>query len=497
LAHRLEPQRVHRQPPFTLHQQLILLGLTGLACLLRFYQLASESLWFDEALSALFATQPFGLSVRSMMEEGLHHSPLFYVLLRPFTAGGFSEFSLRLLPALLGVVSIPLLAQLGRLFASPRAGILAAYLLTISPFHVWYSRETRMYSLVFLAAAGATYFFGKCVFERPALRYWLALAFFTAIGFNTHHFAFFIPLVQFVYILVTFRDSHRLLRAWVGAELLAALSLIPWLLVILDWGHFYGSSAAPGYRLTMIDPFATVWNFSIGYTGEVTALVAVAVGLFLAVLVAALRTFTRPKLLVWIWLLVPPLIIIGISFRVSIYMDRYLMVVFPAFLLLVAIGLDGMRRSILRQLASVAIVGAMLAGLGRVYYDKSVYNRADWRGVGAYLEQSVDATTDTIFSLYYQHLVPLHFYYRGTAAVHPVIGGETAGLPELPTDRNGRRVLLIIDHPNISVHLVGHCQAFDIDGITSDVAVKEWRRQNANRLSGIREFACIRVETYE
>jgi hypothetical protein len=67
----------------------------------------------------------------------------------------------------------------------------------------------------------------------------------------------------------------------------------------------------------------------------------------------------------------------------------------------------------------------------------------------------------------------------------------------LPTERNGQRILLVLDHPNISVHLVGHCQAFDIDGVTSDVAVKEWRRQNEKRLTGLREFTCIRVETYE
>jgi mannosyltransferase len=497
LANRHQAQRVHTQPPFTFHHQLILLGLTGLACVFRFYHLARESLWFDEALSALFAMHPLGLSIHSMLEEGLHHSPLFYILLRPFATGGFSEFSLRMLPALLGVLSIPLFAQLGRLLASPRVGILAACLLTINPFFVWYSRETRMYSLLFLAAVGATYFFGKCVLEQPRLQDWLALAFFTAIGINTHHFAFFIPLVQLVYILVTFRRNHHLVRRWVGAQSLATLSLLPWLLIVLDWGRFYGSSAAANYRPTVVDVFETAWNFSIGYTEQMTAIVVIVVCLFLAILFLGLRSFTPGRVLLWIWLFVPLLVTFGISFRVSIYMDRYLMIVFPAFLLLVAIGLESIRPVILRLAVSLLIVGTMFGGLGRVYCDKNVYNRADWRGAGAYLDQNVDAATDTIFALYYQDLVPLHFYYHRTVAIRPIIGGETAGLPELPAERSGQRTFLIIDHPNISVHLVGHCQAFDVDRITSDVAIKEWRRLNQDRLTRVEEFVCIRVEIYE
>ena len=482
---------------FTRQQKLILIGLIALAFLLRLYQLGRESLWFDEALSTWFALQPLDLSIHSMLEEGLHHSPLFYILLRPFATSNFSEFAVRLLPALLGVLGVPLLAQLGRLVASPRVGLIAATLLVINPFHVWYSRETRMYSLLFVAAVGAMYFFARSVLHKSTMQSWLGLAFCTAVGINAHHFAFFIPTVQFIYILVTFRQNHSLLVKWTAAQVLVGLLYVPWLLVVLDWGQFYGASAAPNYQPTIFDFAATVWNFSIGYTQDVTAYVIVVLGVFLVTLFAGLRRLNQAKLLLLIWLLVPPVVAFGISFRLGLYLDRYLMVAFPAFLLLVAIGMASIRRQALRLAVSGLILGTMLAGLGRLYFDRSVYDRADWCGVGAYLEEVVDPATDTIVALYYQDLVPLHFYYQLPVPIEPVISFRDVDLPELPAEGTEGQVYFVLGHPNTSVHLVGHCQAFDMDRITSKAVIRGWHDENRDRLVQVSEFTCIRVEVYE
>jgi 4-amino-4-deoxy-L-arabinose transferase-like glycosyltransferase len=483
--------------PFKRQQKLILIGLTALAFFLRLYQLDRESLWFDEALSTWFAIQPLDLSIHSMLEEGLHHSPLFYILLRPFAGGDFSEFAVRLLPVLLGVLAVPLLAQLGRLVASPRVGMIAALLLVINPFHLWYSRETRMYSLLFLIAAGAMYFFGRNVLHRSRLQNWLGLAFFTAVGINTHHSAFFVSLVQFIYILATFKRNHILLAMWTAAQVLAGLSFVPWLLVVLVWGKFYGSSAAPNYRPTVFDFAATMWNFSIGYTKEVTVSAIVVLGVFFITLLAGLRHWTQAKLMLLIWLLVPPVMAFGISFRLGLYVDRYLMVAFPAFLLLIALGIESIDHRFLRLAVSALIIGGMLGGLGRLYFDRTVYDRADWRGVAAYLEENVDPAMDTIATLYYQDLASLYFYYHLESPIQPVISSGAVDLPELPTDHTRRRMFFVLAHPNCSVHLVGHCQPFDLDKLTSDVAIKEWYAENRDRMVEVNEFTCIRVEVYE
>jgi uncharacterized membrane protein len=470
-----------------------LLLLVFIAFGLRLYGLDTQSIWFDESLSALFAAQPLSVAIQSMLQEGLHHSPLFYILLRPFAAGGFNEFSLRFLSVALGVVTIPLLARLGQKVANARVGVLAAILLTLSPFHVWYSQEARMYTLLIFSATGAMFFFMRSL-ERRRTSNWLAMAFFTAVGINSHHFSFFIPLVQFVFILLTFKQNHSLLRPWVGAQLLVALSFIPWILVVLDWGQLYLSSASR-QTPTLYDLLQTFWNFSIGYTAQLTFFVVISLIAFMAALVGGIWAvyWRQQGLLLILWLGIPPLVTFLVSLRLPTYLDRYLSLSLPPLLLLVAVGLYQIRRPLLRLIAIAFIVVTMMTGLLRVYFDATVYERADWRAVGAYLQKNA-APTDVIAPWFFQNIIPMSFYYHGHTPLEPVISFDKVNVPRLEASQ---KVWVIIDHPNYSAHLVGHCQEFDINGLFSLPAAKNWRDEHQNRLSFVEEFPCVRIEVYE
>ena len=68
---------------------------------------------------------------------------------------GNSAFAVRSLPALLGVATVPLLYAAGRRLTDGTTALMAALLLAVSPFHVRYGQESRMYALMTLLAAGA------------------------------------------------------------------------------------------------------------------------------------------------------------------------------------------------------------------------------------------------------------------------------------------------------------------------------------------------------
>jgi 4-amino-4-deoxy-L-arabinose transferase-like glycosyltransferase len=481
---------------FASHRRWLLIGLTAIGFFLRFHRLDAQSLWYDESLSALFASQPLHVAIRSMLEEGLHHSPLFYILIRPFAAEGFSEFGLRFIPATLGVLAIPLIAQVGRVLTRETVGLLAAALVTMSPFHVWYSQEGRMYTLLTIAALGATFFFVQNL-KTARLRNWLGLALFTAIGINSHHFAFFVPLVQFLFLVVTLKQNYKLLRPWVGAQLLAAMSLIPWLIIVLDWGKFYLSSATR-QPPTAYDVVQTFWNFTIGYTEYVTLFVVVALTLFVGLLSLGIRSTYRSHsgILLGLWLFVPTGLTFLVSLRLPAYLDRYIILSLPPFLLLVAIGLLSIERQVVRFAAAGLMTLFMLVGLQRVYYDTSVYNRADWRGLGAYLAE--DRTADIKIALWdYQYLIPLSFYYAGPVPLDPIVSFDVVDLPTLPAPGAAtEKLLVVIGHPNNSAHLVGHCQAFDMDQLAAPTIAKKWWTEHQDRLSDVIEMPCIRVEIY-
>ena len=473
----------------------LILPIVALAFVVRLYRLDVQSLWFDESLSALFSSEPFTLSVRAMLEEGLHHSPLYYILLRPFAAFGFSEFSLRFLSVVLGVLAVPLLSQLGRLTVGSKAGLLAAFLLAINPFHVWYSQEARMYTLLVVASIGAMLFLVRSL-QSAKLWNWLGLASFVSIGINTHHFAFFIPLIQFVFIVLSLRRNYRLLRAWVGSQLMAGLSLTPWIITVLDWGHFYFSSATDR-PVTLSDPLKTLWNFSLGYTEMVTPGVVTLVSLFAILLVLGAFSTSQndARQLLLLWLLLPPIVTFLLSLRLPMYLDRYLIVAFSPFLLLVSAGIYYLRWPVLRLAIGMVVTGAILIGLYQVYYDTSVYGRADWRGVGQYLENNAQSG-DVITPWYYQYLIPLVFYYHGQLEVRPIIVQDEVYLPD-SGDQPHQRTWMIIAHPNDSSHLVGHCQPLDMEVLDGPPAAANWWRVNQGNLVKAVDFSCIRLEAYQ
>ena len=91
------------------------------------------------------------------------HPPLYYILLRGWREFlGDSEFGLRSFSAFAGILTVAATIALGRLFFHTRAGPpigrsdpnpCCAFLAAVNPALVYYSQETRMYSLLGLLTA--------------------------------------------------------------------------------------------------------------------------------------------------------------------------------------------------------------------------------------------------------------------------------------------------------------------------------------------------------
>ena len=126
----------------------LLAGVVAVGAWLRFATLGAQSYWFDEAQAA----HELHLSLGSMFSSMVVHEtnpPLYFVLgwlwARPF---GTSEVGLRSLSALIGTAVIPIAYLCGRELVSRRAGLVAAALVALSPFMIWYSQEAREYMLL-------------------------------------------------------------------------------------------------------------------------------------------------------------------------------------------------------------------------------------------------------------------------------------------------------------------------------------------------------------
>ena len=228
----------------------LLLMILALAAGVRFYHLASQSLWADEGNSAVMAARALSQIARAAAND--IHPPLYYWLLHLWTrVAGVSEYGLRSLSALLGVLLVWAVAELARRLYNDTTGLAAAFVAALAPFQVYYSQEARMYiQLTLLATTSALAFWWFVEFERRELSgsqrpplydcpilTWpaLGLALSWIAGLYTHYaFPLVIGVLSILYLVWLWRSRGlgkvgRRLRRWVALLALALLFFAPWL----------------------------------------------------------------------------------------------------------------------------------------------------------------------------------------------------------------------------------------------------------------------------
>ncbi len=216
--------------------RLLLAAIVLLAFGLRLARLTFQPLWWDEGWSLYFAASdvPTLLELTSVDI----HPPLYYLLLRLWIGvAGSSVVSVRLFSVLIGTAAVPLLFVVGRRLLGRSGGLLAATLLALSPFHVYYSQEVRMYGLVALLGLGATYFALRWVGgEGLAWGSLLGYTLLAAAALHTQYYSAFLLLgLNLALAIHWLRPRHappapgRRALAWLAAQGAVLLLFIPWL----------------------------------------------------------------------------------------------------------------------------------------------------------------------------------------------------------------------------------------------------------------------------
>lgn len=165
----------------------VLLALIVLiAAALRFYKIGEWSLWFDEISTINRASAHY-----SDLNGLVRHIPPatnwipLSVILTGFVMNnlGISEWSSRLVPALIGIISIPAIFFPTKKEFGTTVGLLAVLLLAISPWHIEWSQNARFYSSLMLLCTLALFAFYYAVEnDRPVLIYVFLILLYLAIS---------------------------------------------------------------------------------------------------------------------------------------------------------------------------------------------------------------------------------------------------------------------------------------------------------------------------
>lgn len=371
-------------PPRIKGSPYLILAFLLLGWALRLFQITRNSFWVDEGFSVFLASQDIEEIVMGTAMD--QHPPLYYILLHYWMVLGRSMFVIRLLSAVLGLAAIPLLYRIASSIFSARVALGATFLLVISPVHIQYSQEARMYILLSLSTLASTLLVWHLV-EGPSKRLWLGYLFTTLVALYTHYFSLFILVFQNLFVLmVSLRQRRRELTGkWLLAQGALLLGFLPWMPTLIFQVTQHHLSWIPSPTLTSIRNTLCYLIFGLqGPSRSQIVLVAITAGsLLLATgFLMALREWRDKGLFVASWFAIPSITIVALSTRYPLYQEKQFLIVLAPLLLLLALSTSGMRTSV-QALSFLVLLSITLPSLHRYYF---ISPKQEWREVAGYID---------------------------------------------------------------------------------------------------------------
>jgi 4-amino-4-deoxy-L-arabinose transferase-like glycosyltransferase len=204
----------------------VLWGIVLVAVALRVPTLDLQSFWADEAATVDVVRHDLG-DLYAVVRDQESTPPLYYLLARIWTVvTGTGEVGLRSLSAVIGVLTVPVVAAVGTRMRGARAGMFAALLVATNPLLIWFSQEARAYALLVLLTALSLLTLLRAV-EHPSRARLLAWGAVAALLLATHYFALFPVAGEAAWLAVALRGRTRSLLTALAPVTLAGAALLP------------------------------------------------------------------------------------------------------------------------------------------------------------------------------------------------------------------------------------------------------------------------------
>ena len=453
------------------------------AVVVRLHGLGAPNLWLDEANSWYVAHLSWAQLSTNLRTSPV--GPVYFVALKLWMdVFGTSEAALRAPSLLASVILVPLVYALGVRTVSMRAARVAAALTALSPLHLYFAQEARMYMLLALLAAASTLAY---VHWRDAVtdgarrgrdaRPLAAYALLAMIMLGTNVVS--APLLVALNIdaaIVIWRDvresasRRRAVIGWMAANALVGAVALGLLLnrnpdaaaASQAWRQALGIGGAA--RALVAYPVAAIHGIYF-YPDELARalgdvrltpgrdtirrllVLVVAQPVVIAVLVVALRRAAadargRRARAIALALAIPLLIGAAISVRRQVDLSRYFLYASTFLFLFIGAGLARLSRGG-RALALACLVAAIALGSARTF---NVGSRdSDYRTVAAGLAAREDSA-DVVLVQPAEMLEPLTYYLRGHLH-RPLYGvGQHAPLGAALAGATGARAWLVLDY---------------------------------------------------
>ncbi len=464
MAALLEKLRLNRE-------EISLVAILLLALVLRLIKLGSRNLWYDEAFAVLYAEKSFSAILYGTITpvEGAAadvHPLLYYFFLHLWMSlFGQSPFIVRLPSVIFGLASIVLAFSIGQRLFDPGAGLLAAAITAIAPFHINYSQENRMYSLLCFLSLLTVYFFVRC-WKGKGYGNWLGFILAATLSLYTHNLAFLVILALDLFVLAMIFSwakgekwgtpsppspdgavrRWRLLKPLIVSHLAFGLLFSPWLTVVFSqFGKIRQAYWVPPPGLKELVQTLIFFHFDLLPTmplGLVSMLLFISLLLLVLTLYRVVRVRGRDRrtkediFLLLILALSPVIVTFLISQFQSIYIIRGLLPAAAAYYILMAkiLAEAQLPARLPRRVAWLLLspVVVLLVISLAYHYTYARFPRSPFNRAVTYLRKNYQSG-DAIVHDNKLSFLPCHYYDRELPqefmADRPGSGSDTLALP--------------------------------------------------------------------
>lgn len=386
----------------------LLLSLTVAGLFLRFFNLGFNSIWLDEAATYNASLGTFS-GIWQTMAAGDFNPPLFYWIEHVMLMVGNNEVILRFVPALFGILTIPVMYFAGKEFMDRNVGIIAAAAAAFSPFLIFYSQEARAYSMALFFIAFAMVFYLKALKEND-IKNWALFGVLSAFAFWSHFYVFVLIASLVVYALAlqaqNIRENIKNIGTILLAVVLFSLASLPLILVTIQL-FFTRTAAPPTFGL---QGFNIIYQILVLISGASEILLVLFAALFIVGIVQAYLTDKKQGLLLVSILLLTFIITYVMSYKMPMEPRHLIFVIVPVYL-----GVASSYGMFYRLWNTRGIVYLLMAVLVLVnlpmlasYY--TGYSKDDWRGFSGQISNLTQPGDKVVLVPGYISL-PFDYYY--------------------------------------------------------------------------------------
>jgi len=327
---------------------------------------------------------------------------------------GNSEFSTRLLSAFLGTIAIYVTYLLGSLIFNKKTGIVAALLLAISPIHIYYSQETRTYSLFFLLTLLSMYFYVKMK-NGCSKKYVAGYITVSVLLLYSHLYSLFIVIAQNIDKFIT-HDFKQLkkLQSWILIQVIIIIFYIPWLIALYEIIAMKSYSWIPRPNLLILFPLP--YKFIAGEVFSFYGLLLILIFFYVG-FKYPFKSVKKESFLLISWLLIPVVtpLIYSLMFT-PVFIIKYSIVASFSLLLIVAYSLFNMNTLKKTGFLILIVLFSCLA----LYVQQSTTTKDSWREISDFIRSNMQ-DDDKIILINSYEVIPFAYYFKPVCFKSPNI----------------------------------------------------------------------------